>query len=298
MTDKSGTSAPYDKLLEQLDEGANYRGYSEGFGGSWTGLCAKAAQAIRNLTRASLQPATPTARNVVIEECAKVLDDAAQDWNRIRDPGMANNARSYARKIRTLATATGGDVVAGDATALCRLEAFFRETRPFGYVKDNEVIEKFLASARAALRSPDVAGDVQAATPSSAANLEEAIRTAETMLSEHIEEFHDFDYQPHEVPPELQQLRNIQHHLLGTLVELDPSMSNDLAQPSWQPIETAPRDGTRILMFQAGRGAFEGWWHDGWPHAEHYWMDDQDSEPAPTHWQPTLAIPSTERNTP
>lgn len=129
MTDQSGTAAPYDKLLEQLDEGANYRGYSEGFGGSWTGLCAKAAQAIRNLTRASLQPAT---------------DGAAR--------------------------------------------------------------------------------------MSSAANLEEAIRTAETMLSEHIEEFHDFDYQPHEVPPELQQLRNIQHHLLGTLVELDPSMSNDLAQ--------------------------------------------------------------------
>jgi hypothetical protein len=40
------------------------------------------------------------------------------------------------------------------------------------------------------------------------------------MLSQHIEEFHDFDYQPHEVPLELQQLRNIQHHLLGTLVEI------------------------------------------------------------------------------
>lgn len=54
--------------------------------------------------------------------------------------------------------------------------------------------------------------------------LEDSIRTAETMLSEHIEEFHDFDYQPHEVPLELQGLRNIQHHLLGTLVELDPSV--------------------------------------------------------------------------
>jgi hypothetical protein len=34
------------------------------------------------------------------ERCAKVLDSTAQDWNRIRDPGMANNARCYARKIR------------------------------------------------------------------------------------------------------------------------------------------------------------------------------------------------------
>lgn len=45
---------------------------------------------------------TPDLRAAVIEECAKVLDEAAQDWNRIRDPGMANNARSYARKIRAL----------------------------------------------------------------------------------------------------------------------------------------------------------------------------------------------------
>lgn len=41
-------------------------------------------------------------RDAVIEECAKVLDNAADDWRRIRDPGMANNAASYARKIRAL----------------------------------------------------------------------------------------------------------------------------------------------------------------------------------------------------
>lgn len=38
-----------------------------------------------------------------IEACAKILDEAAQDWRRIRDPGMANNAASYAAKIRALA---------------------------------------------------------------------------------------------------------------------------------------------------------------------------------------------------
>lgn len=36
------------------------------------------------------------------ERCARVLDDAAQDWNRIRDPGMANHCRTMARKIRGL----------------------------------------------------------------------------------------------------------------------------------------------------------------------------------------------------
>lgn len=43
-----------------------------------------------------------SARKAAIEECAKVLDDAAQDLNRIRDPGMANNARSYANKLRKI----------------------------------------------------------------------------------------------------------------------------------------------------------------------------------------------------
>lgn len=42
------------------------------------------------------------ARDAVIEECAAILDACAQDWNRIRDPGMANNARAYAKKIRAL----------------------------------------------------------------------------------------------------------------------------------------------------------------------------------------------------
>lgn len=49
------------------------------------------------------------ARAAAIEECAKVLDSVAQDWNRIRDPGMANNARAYAKKLRRLATPPDSD---------------------------------------------------------------------------------------------------------------------------------------------------------------------------------------------
>lgn len=64
------------------------------------------------------------------------------------------------------------------------------------------------------------------------------------------------------------------------------------AQCAWRLIETAPRDRSRILLWQSGRGAFEGWWHDGWPSLESYWMDDADSEPEPTHWQPMLPNPA------
>lgn len=66
---------------------------------------------------------------------------------------------------------------------------------------------------------------------------------------------------------------------------------------AWLPIESAPKDGTRITLYEIGRGAFEGWWHDAWPRAcEEYWMDDADSEPEPTHWRPLLAPPVTRHN--
>jgi hypothetical protein len=63
-------------------------------------------------------------------------------------------------------------------------------------------------------------------------------------------------------------------------------------QAAWQPIETAPRSGTRVLLFQRPRGAFEGWWKSDFAGSEAYWTDDQDSEPAPTHWQPLLPPPA------
>lgn len=56
-------------------------------------------------------------------------------------------------------------------------------------------------------------------------------------------------------------------------------------------METAPKSGARIMLYQSGRGAFEGWWHDGFPHYEAYWMDDQDSEPDPAAWRPLLLGP-------
>lgn len=51
-------------------------------------------------------PALAAVRSATIEESAQVLDSAAQDWDRIRDPGMASNARHYAKSIRALHQST------------------------------------------------------------------------------------------------------------------------------------------------------------------------------------------------
>ncbi|CAM5397985.1 hypothetical protein AFEL58S_01990 [Afipia felis] len=49
----------------------------------------------------------------------------------------------------------------------------------------------------------------------------EAIAHAESMLSAHIEEYHDGDFEPHEEPAERASLRDIQHHLAGALIGED-----------------------------------------------------------------------------
>lgn len=64
------------------------------------------------------------------------------------------------------------------------------------------------------------------------------------------------------------------------------------AQMAWQPIETAPRDGTWIEGYELGRSpedAIKVWqWYDPWPKPG-YWLDaaDQcDGLEQPTHWRP------------
>lgn len=72
---------------------------------------------------------------------------------------------------------------------------------------------------------------VSCAAREALADLVSSLRQAESMLSSHIEEFHDFDYQPHEVPLELQKLRDIQHHLLGSLIDKSGELY-DYANPA------------------------------------------------------------------
>lgn len=61
----------------------------------------------------------------------------------------------------------------------------------------------------------------------------------------------------------------------------------------WQPIETAPKDGSPILLGWVGSGVSEGLWRDGmanyWNLSGFYFTDDDPltAKPCtPTHWMP------------
>ena len=55
----------------------------------------------------------------------------------------------------------------------------------------------------------------------------------------------------------------------------------------WQPIETAPKDGTKFLAYEGGaeNKHYECWWQDDFSNWSG-WQDWWDSEPEPTHWMP------------
>jgi hypothetical protein len=50
----------------------------------------------------------------------------------------------------------------------------------------------------------------------------------------------------------------------------------------WQPIETAPKDGTEFLAFQPGWELDFAWWDQ----ARGMWMDRHGDQTVPTHWIP------------
>jgi hypothetical protein len=64
----------------------------------------------------------------------------------------------------------------------------------------------------------------------------------------------------------------------------------------WRPIETAPKDGTAILLGHEC-AAFSGWWDD-----EYEWVDGETSmfgdltSYEPTHWMPLPQPPQSERD--
>lgn len=71
----------------------------------------------------------------------------------------------------------------------------------------------------------------------------------------------------------------------------------------WRPIETAPRDDTRILLYATLRGASLGG-HDqkkdygkwvvigAWSTCYETWVDGSQCTPEPTHWMPLPAPPA------
>lgn len=61
----------------------------------------------------------------------------------------------------------------------------------------------------------------------------------------------------------------------------------------WQPIDTAPKDGTPILVWNAGYVAVMCWWERCWEYAngiQRYWPRADEREP--THWMPLPDAPA------
>lgn len=66
-------------------------------------------------------------------------------------------------------------------------------------------------------------------------------------------------------------------------------------EANWQPIETAPKDGTRIDVWRRGERLTDVFWSD----EEEWWSYMGDTypiplaaSPAPTHWRPLPAPPA------
>lgn len=63
---------------------------------------------------------------------------------------------------------------------------------------------------------------------------------------------------------------------------------------NWQPIETAPKDGTEIIAIDDRGEYFVAFWHEaseGWYFGL---FDEVDGKIKPTHWMPLPAAPTTE----
>lgn len=68
----------------------------------------------------------------------------------------------------------------------------------------------------------------------------------------------------------------------------------------WQSIESAPKDGSDILLFETGRVSIGHWWsqqtiqHGKTTSNIEQWWDGRflvHIEPSPTHWMPLPATP-------
>lgn len=65
----------------------------------------------------------------------------------------------------------------------------------------------------------------------------------------------------------------------------------------WRPIETAPKDGTRILLASGSGLVFTGWWDaDPDDHDNDGWVDDAEVWWEPHHWRPLPAAPIPQSN--
>jgi len=78
---------------------------------------------------------------------------------------------------------------------------------------------------------------------------------------------------------------------------LDELLNNAREKSMWQDIETAPKDGTWFLAYQAGNEPqfFTcASYQDKWTRDEDY----RDQPPVPTHWQPLPTPPKPKDTSP
>lgn len=103
----------------------------------------------------------------------------------------------------------------------------------------------------------------------------------------------------------LDYLRSQQGHLDRKRFERSPCyLCGYNGEDAWQPIETAPRDGTTVVVHFKGHGAMTVAWEDPWgdgPEAATWCVTDHKHGPYPvrgyrtgddTHWRPLPAPPA------
>lgn len=76
------------------------------------------------------------------------------------------------------------------------------------------------------------------------------------------------------------------------LAELRARIAELEAEREWQPIDTAPKDGTEVLLLVYGMDTYRSWatdsrWFTELPSGHLFWFDDEDV----THWAPLPKIP-------
>lgn len=81
--------------------------------------------------------------------------------------------------------------------------------------------------------------------------------------------------------------------LVAALSSPDHADAGKVEGDGWMPIESAPKDGTPVLAYQAGR-YFKCWLECDQYEGGYFWQDEEDSEPSPTHWHPLPSAPASE----
>jgi hypothetical protein len=90
-----------------------------------------------------------------------------------------------------------------------------------------------------------------------------------------------------------QRTNDLRSKALASLRSRVPTPAPD-AVAGWLPIDSAPKDGSHVLLARAGEWSSYGYYEaelDGWWEANTHWTDATDGQCYPTHWQPLPSPP-------